>query len=161
MREKTSSTWALRGPFPSLSIRPYPPSCALFRSQASHLPRKIPGASRPASLPNHRITDSMHMDPDPSERQQQEQPERERANAETPFSSSTSISQPQLIPFDFTKALAREEELLRIQSCWFILPSYLLATPYLHLSYTPFCPSSSPSHLHIQSILIRPLEALT
>jgi hypothetical protein len=132
---------------------------------ASHLPCKIPGASHPISLPNHRITDSMHMDPDPSERQQQEQPERERANAETPFSSSTSSSQPQLIPFDFTKALAREEELLRIQSCWFILPSYLLATttttpPYLHLSYPPFCPSSS-SYLHIQSILIRPLKAQT
>jgi hypothetical protein len=112
----------------------------------------------------------MDMDANPSERQQQQQrPERERANAETPFSgfhSSTSFSQPQLIPFDFTKPLASEEEPLRIQSCWFILPSYLLATPYLHLSYAPFCPSSSSSsssssYLHNQSILIRPLKALT
>ena len=92
------------------------------------------------------------MNGDPSEQHQQRQPERERANAETPFSSdfhsSTSISQPQLISFDFTKALAREEELLRIQSCWFILPSYLLATPIFTSFISPLMPfiiASAPS----------------
>ena len=33
-------------------------------------------------------------------------------------------------PFDSTKALACEEELPPTQSCWFILPSYLLSNIY-------------------------------
>jgi hypothetical protein len=58
------------------------------------------------------------------------------------------ISAPQQ-PFDFTKALAREEELLRIQSCWFILPSYLSCK---HITYRPYHPPSALYNPHLNQL---------
>ncbi len=115
------------------------------------LPLLLPGASHtPKLLQVSGLLARVDVDALPSERLPYQRPsqERDRASAATPISSvfrssssssSSSVAQPQLISFYFTKALAREEELLLAtqSSCWFILPSYLLATPHIYTFHFP------------------------